>query len=141
MENELIPIDIYKDPLTKNKEGFGYMGCLMQTKEKDKLQCHICGELHGHLSTHIRKHGLRAREYRKRFGLCWNTSMVSEKIRNRCLERYLRIPEETRDAWRAKGQESLKRVNSLKSGEFGGRKFSKSSLEFKKTGISGRSKP
>ncbi len=106
--NSLIPIDIYKDPLTENKEGFGFLGCLMQTEEKDKLQCHICGGLYEYLALHIKRHKIRAKEYRKKFGLSHNTSLVSHKAGEKFLERFLKFPEATRLEWRQKAWLAIK---------------------------------
>lgn len=130
MDN-LIPIDIYKDPLTPNKEGFGFLGCMMQTKEKDKVQCHICGKMFGHLGFHVKTtHKTTSKDYRNKFGLAKDTSLTSETTREKLLAQYLKIPQETRDAWRKKGQETFKRKNKEAGGSLnkGGYKWS---LEYK----------
>lgn len=122
----LIPIDIYKDPLTENKGGFGYMGCLMQTKEKDKLQCHICGKMYGHLGYHIKTtHKTNSKDYREKYGLSANTSLLASTTREKLLKAYLDIPEKTRDAWRAKGQAALRKNLGVNKGGY------KWSLEYK----------
>lgn len=123
--SDLIPIDIYKDPLTENKEGFGYLGCLMQTPEKDKLQCHICGELHGYLALHLRGHNITTKEYRKKFGLMHNTSLVSSTVAEKYLKRFLDFGENKLLEWRTKGL-AKSHANPIKMKKGEGR-----SLEYK----------
>lgn len=70
----------YKEPLIKIpvEGGYGYYGLLLSTDNYEKLQCHICGELHSVLSAHIyRKHKVLPREYKKRFGLAYSTKLMS----------------------------------------------------------------
>lgn len=117
MEKDLIPIDIYKDPLKKNEEGFGYLGCLLQTREEDKLQCHICGELHAHLSLHIAKHNIKVKEYRKKFNLCYNTKLTSRTSRMEYSKRFLSLPKEKREEWRKKGMLGLKKYHEEGKGK------------------------
>jgi hypothetical protein len=128
MEN-LIPVDIYKDPLKKNDNGFGFLGCMMQTPDKDKVQCHICGKLFGHLGFHVKTgHKITSKEYREKFGLAKDTSLTSKVTREKLLAKYLEIPEETRLAWREKGQASFKKL--LKAGKLHSKGY-KWSLEYK----------
>ncbi len=118
MENkDLIPIDIYKDPLKKNEGGFGFLGCLMQTPEKDKLQCHICGELHAYLAHHIRIHKLTSKGYREKYGLTPNSSLLSESARTKAIETFMKIPLEKRLEWVRIGQ--LKSAEARKEGKIG----------------------
>jgi very-short-patch-repair endonuclease len=44
---------------------------------KDKVKCEICGEMFGQLNGHIKKHGLRGKEYRDMFP---NSPMESQAI-------------------------------------------------------------
>lgn len=46
-----------------------------------QIQCHVCGEFFEKLGNHIIKHGMYAKEYKKLFGLHWNTALASESYR------------------------------------------------------------
>lgn len=95
---DLIPIDIYKDPLRKNEGGYGYLGCVLQTREEDKLQCHVCGQLFESLGNHVRqKHKLKAKEYRLKFQLCSNTSLNSRDLTQKLRNNMLQLPKEIKE--------------------------------------------
>lgn len=79
----------YKEPLRKFDGGFGYMGVLSYSKEKDKVQCHICGRMfrainNGHLG---KVHKTTALEYKLRVGLSPTASLVGEGTRKKLFER------------------------------------------------------
>jgi len=68
-------------PVTRIKNGYGYIGVLLRDKEKDLLQCHMCGEWTQHLSAHTRwQHGILSREYKIKFGLPLSFPMVSRRL-------------------------------------------------------------
>lgn len=76
----------YKEPLKKipEKEGFGYYGVIMTTKNKNLIQCHICGKLFRTLGKHIRTHGMDKKIYKWKFGLQLTNPLSSEsEIENR----------------------------------------------------------
>lgn len=78
----------YKEPLKKFQGGFGYHGVLTYSKDKGKVQCHICGRLFKSLSNHItRCHGLTAKEYKFKTGLAQTTALISEETREKMLLR------------------------------------------------------
>lgn len=83
----------YKEPLKKVEEGFGYLGTLAQTDNKELVQCHICGGLYENLGLHsFQKHGLKAREYRIKFQLGLRTPLCSDEWTRKCKQIKL-------DAW------------------------------------------
>ena len=81
----------YKEPLKKIKNGYGYFGTLMSTKDGSKIQCHICGLLFADLPKHfIQSHDISTSEYRERFQLARLTALCSEQERMRRKENYLK---------------------------------------------------
>lgn len=74
----------YKEPLKTIEGGFGYHGCLLSTQDGTKVQCAICGGLYSELSKHLTaKHKMTSREYKEKFGLAYQTSLISEDIREK----------------------------------------------------------
>jgi len=62
--------------------GRGRYGILDET-EDGRLVCHECGRGVAHLSSHVRVHGLTAREYRQRHGLPSSLPLVSLDVHER----------------------------------------------------------
>lgn len=93
-------LGIAKNPLTKVKKGFGFYGVLLQTDNRQFVQCHVCGLWFRKITdNHLLKHRLGPNEYRKKFGLRKTTSLVpdsvSYEIENRTrlwLSKYLKNP-------------------------------------------------
>lgn len=72
-------IGIAKKPLAKVVEGFGYKGVLMQTENRELVQCHECGKWFRMLAQHIRrKHKLSKEDYTKKFNLSENRSLIPD---------------------------------------------------------------
>ncbi len=72
----------YKEPFTKFKEGFGYIGVLLHDTESGKIQCHFCGEWLTALPAHLHyKHDIKSRAYKEKVGLLHTTALISEKTR------------------------------------------------------------
>lgn len=69
-------------PLTEvsPKIGYGYMGVILRDKIEDKLQCHICGRWFKSLTSHLRTHKIKSREYKIRFSLPLTYPLVSRSI-------------------------------------------------------------
>jgi len=66
----------YKEPILPIVDGYGWYGLQSYNKE-GQLMCHECGVFMDNLGNHIRKHGLRPREYRKKYGLMLGHRLVS----------------------------------------------------------------
>lgn len=84
--NETLTIAHYKEPLKKvlKTVGFGYFGALSMTLDGDKLQCHICGELHYNVALHARQaHSILSSEYKERFEIARETSLISETLKEK----------------------------------------------------------
>ena len=74
----------YIPPFEKVKDGFGFKGVIVEDVNTGQLQCHICGEWHQQLVSHIiPKHNLTCSEYKKRFGLLQSTALKNKKMRIR----------------------------------------------------------
>lgn len=59
---------------------FGTKGAF--TQRGSQIQCHFCGEFFEHLGAHIRKHGMKKKEYCKEFGLVpSNTALMNDRLR------------------------------------------------------------
>lgn len=97
-EKSIIPSDDqlifygYKEPLKKYKEGFGYMGVVSYSKERDRVQCHICGRLFLNVGCHAKfAHGLLAQDYKKKVGLALKTALVGEGTREKLMKAHDQI--------------------------------------------------
>ena len=85
---KLVHVTIYKEPLrpVPKEIGFGYYGAILGTEDGALIQCHICGNLYSHLSSHVRhKHNIKSREYKERFLIAYSTSLVSSQERKRLI--------------------------------------------------------
>ena len=85
-ENTFLTIKNYKEPLKKipRKEGFGYYGTILVSKDGTLIQCHMCGKLFASLPGHIqRAHKTKVTDYKKTFDLAKSTALVSEMERYR----------------------------------------------------------
>lgn len=72
----------YKEPLRRVEKGYGYMGVVSYSKERDKVQCHVCGRLFKNVASHSRfTHELSASAYKTKFGLDQGTALVGEGTR------------------------------------------------------------
>jgi hypothetical protein len=76
----------YKDPLKRYAKGFGYVGVLAYNKEKDKVQCHICGRLFKNVGSHAALyHKIGKEKYKEMTGLSQNTALVGEGTREKLI--------------------------------------------------------
>lgn len=90
----------YKEPLSafkggkvgkKNfREGYGYKGVLMYSKERDRVQCHLCGLMFRSIteSHTLHIHGITIKEYRKLTGLADTTRLIGEGTREKLIKNY-----------------------------------------------------
>ena len=71
----------YKEPLTPVEEGFGYMGTLAQSEDRNHVQCHVCGRMFENLGQHVwQAHNIKSKEYRAKFKLGFRTPLCSDKF-------------------------------------------------------------
>lgn len=109
----------YKEPLREipKGEGVGYYGAILMTKDMDKIQCHVCGEVHRSLSFHLRKHGYTAKEYKDKYKLAYSTALISENLRfelkNRSIEYYNNLSDEEKEKMRESAREGM--INSRRN--------------------------
>lgn len=83
----------YKEPLSLFPGGYGYSGVLKYNKERDMVQCHICGRIFRSLGCHIFKvHNLSAHDYKIKTGLQQKTALVGEGTRKLLIEAHKDIP-------------------------------------------------
>lgn len=79
----------YKKPMQPVEKGFGYIGAITQSKDGEKIQCHICGYFFANLGAHVRMmHEQTAREYKYKFGLRITQGLVSPVERMKMQNRY-----------------------------------------------------
>lgn len=71
----------YIPPFEKVKNGFGFMGVVVEDSESGKLQCHVCGEWFGVFNSHLSKHRINSSQYKEIFGLSQSTALKSKKVR------------------------------------------------------------
>ncbi len=76
-------IGVNKRPLQKVKDGFGYQGVLLQTDNREFIQCHICGKWGKKLGGHVQTHDITTSAYRKKFGLMQGNGLVSDATSDR----------------------------------------------------------
>lgn len=73
-------IGVAKAPL-QLAEGFGYKGILLQTDNREFVQCHECGKWMASLGgTHIVSHNMTAEEYKDKHGLLQKYALVSDSL-------------------------------------------------------------
>lgn len=83
----------YKEPLKKYEKGFGYIGVVSYSKEKDKVQCHICGRMFRNVGSHSAlNHKISAEKYKEMIGLGQNTALVGEGTRTLLITAHKDIP-------------------------------------------------
>jgi len=118
-----------KEPLMKNKKGYGYQGVLLQDETRQFVQCAACGEWMKSLQAgHLKKcSGLSPDEYKEKYGLNKTARLSSDELRNNRAEL-------TRNSEALKGG----RRSNLKSGawkeglrKFHARKEGRESMEYK----------
>lgn len=83
LENSLT-VTHYKEPLlaVPKGKGFGYLGALSISLDRDKMQCHICGKLFRDVGFHTtQKHNISRDEYKEKYQIARSTSLISETLR------------------------------------------------------------
>lgn len=108
----------YKEPLKPVTEGFGFLGTLAQTENKDLVQCHICGSLYENLGLHsFQKHGLKAKGYRIKFKLGLRTPLCSDNWTEKCkqtkLDMWSKMTEDEREARRQSMRDAQRSANRI----------------------------
>jgi hypothetical protein len=76
-----VRIGKYIPPFENVKDGFGFMGVIVEDFVSGKLQCHLCGKWFETLPNHLRKHEITGKDYKIRFGLLQSTALKSKKMR------------------------------------------------------------
>jgi len=79
----------YKEPFMDYEPGYGFQGVLLVDAKSGLIQCHLCGEwLTAINNAHLRiRHGINATEYKKTVGLGARTALISEKLREKLIQR------------------------------------------------------
>lgn len=79
-------IGVAKRPLQPAKaDGYGFQGVLLQTDNREFIQCHVCGKWMKKISgQHLESHGLDKRKYQNKFGLYKGNSLVCDATSYRC---------------------------------------------------------
>jgi len=95
---------VAKSPLRKLENGHGFYGVMMQTENRELLQCHVCGKWLHHLThTHLNKHGINKAEYNNEYGLARKNTLVSD---GRSLEQEMIGRENIKKIWE-KGHKAM----------------------------------
>lgn len=81
VDGQIIFYEDYKEPLKAVPNGFGYMGTIAVTENREKIQCHICGNLYRSLGGHLRLHKTNSRDYKIEFGLPLDAALVGDDLR------------------------------------------------------------
>ena len=82
----------YIPPFEKVKDGFGYLGVILEDYESGKLLCNICGEWFEKLNSHLfNTHKITSNEYKEKFGLSKSTALMSKKLRLKQSEVMIRL--------------------------------------------------
>lgn len=90
---------------------------------EDNIKCKICGDEFKHLGSHIyHKHGMKAKDYKKKFGLDVNKPLISKEIRKK-----------KQQHWDKNKEKYLKNLDSekyqFKKGEVNRKYYSKETKE------------
>ncbi len=82
----------YKEPLKPVEKGFGYLGTIAFNKDETHTQCHICGYFFKQLGRHVtNQHDMKVIEYRDKFRLARQTSLVASETRQKYVKRYANL--------------------------------------------------
>lgn len=114
-EDKLIPyptspngrayIGLNKQPLMRIADGHGFYGVLLQDKERQLIQCAVCGDWMSQFGRHLEyKHGITHDEYRQRFGLNRKTALISDEGQMRCRKNLLSDPVRMKKLAAARGK-------------------------------------
>ena len=72
----------YLPPFEKNKNGYGFIGIMLEDCKTHQLQCHICGKWYENLSSHVTlHHKIPTNQYKIKFGLNQATALKSKRLR------------------------------------------------------------
>jgi len=89
-----VNVSKYVPPFEKVKDGFGFLGVVIEDYKSGKLQCNICGKWFENLPTHINSHNLTGSDYKTRFGFSQNTALKTKRLRLRQSEVMTRLNKE-----------------------------------------------
>lgn len=73
---------LYKQKAPFVASGVSILGAIEYDAVEDKLRCHECGQWFEFLASHVvSKHGMSARDYKRRHGLRLKAALVSDRMR------------------------------------------------------------
>jgi len=84
----------YVPPFEPIKNGFGYMGVVVEDFKSGKIQCNICGKFFEQMAKHLQTHNMNSQEYKTKFGLSVSTALKSKKMRLEQSEVMIRLNKE-----------------------------------------------
>lgn len=88
MANEVF---LYRVKAPFSRSGKSIKGALEYNPEDDTVRCHECGKWFKSLPAHFsQKHRINAKEYKTKHGLSSKAALVSERLRTRSLETWIR---------------------------------------------------
>jgi len=113
-------VGLSKLPLMPNDNGIGFKGVLLQSENRDLVQCSECGRWFKCLSsTHLATHGLTRQLYREKYGLNKRESLISDTLSRYYSDKITHQPimvenytsgkyiEKAHKAWRKVSRESI----------------------------------
>lgn len=109
----------YKEPLREipRRDGVGYYGAVLMTKDLDKIQCHVCGGVFRSLVGHIKTHDMNTKTYKEKYKLAKKTALVSETFRAELKENTVKwlktLTEEQKEEIKRKGREGLRKRKNI----------------------------
>lgn len=107
----------YKEPLRALKEGYGYFGTVALSKDKKKIQCHICGKMYKSVSSHLSQtHGMTVEEYKDKFGLAGTTTLIGNATRKKFRDHYNKTKRKFLEHHRQKGLKGTVERNKERKG-------------------------
>jgi hypothetical protein len=79
----------FKRPFQPIKDGYGFVGVLLQDSKREVVQCAKCGNWFAFLGAHI-KHCLNitVREYKEKYGLNYTTGLISDELAKKRRDAY-----------------------------------------------------
>lgn len=93
MKNKYIKPDTskYKPPFEEIDGAYGFYGILTESEDGSYVQCHECGEwLSAITASHLKKHGLDNRGYKRKYMLSAKTPLASRKYRVELAKGYIK---------------------------------------------------
>ena len=103
----------YIPPFEPVKNGFGYVGVILEDCKSGKIQCNICSKWFENFSSHLTpRHNMTSQEYKTKFGLSTSTALKTKKMRLKQSEVMIKLNKENPKCFHRSHAGGFERNNS-----------------------------